>query len=285
MEMVQEYFGQHGNSTIRSMLYSYTKGISRIIADDKVEAGWTRQMLFYPVIINGLINKYEIPGNFLERCIQIQLPKKLPSEKVDDWVFSDILDDIGDDLRNPLISWAGEITREDIKKNRDHITKHLNANGINSRDVELFRPLCEYAYCAGDAAFEEIVDIAKYYVSNLDVKLTLSEQLLKDFHEAFSTHKVGFLTSEELCNLCKEDDGSIWIGYGSGLSPSHLPKLLSGYGIKSVREKTGSKRGFYAKQFAEPWKRVLGLDVPDTFDDIDGFVKMGRGLIRGHAPL
>jgi hypothetical protein len=60
--------------------------------------------------MNGLINKYEIPGNFLERCIQIKLPKKLLSESVDDWVFSDILEELGSSLRIPLETGAKKIS-------------------------------------------------------------------------------------------------------------------------------------------------------------------------------
>jgi Protein of unknown function (DUF3631) len=280
VDEVQDYFGPNGNATLRSLLNSYTKGLPRYIADDKAEKGWTKQSLFYPVVMNGLINKYEIPGNFLERCIQIKLPKKLPTEIIDDWVFSDMWEELGDSLRAPFEEWSVKISRDDIKETRDYITKHLNSRGVHSRDVELFRPLCEYAYCVGDDAFDELVSIAQYYTDNPDIKLTNPEQLVKDFHDAYSEKKVSFIPSIELCAFCKEN-GSIWQHYRNGLIPDHLPSLLGGYGIKSTKDNMGKKRGFYANQFGEVWKRVLGLDIPDNLDGIDGFPKTAGGTSEG----
>jgi hypothetical protein len=46
VDEAQEYFGPHGNPTIRSMLNSYTRGIPRYIADDKADKGWIEQYLF-----------------------------------------------------------------------------------------------------------------------------------------------------------------------------------------------------------------------------------------------
>jgi hypothetical protein len=264
VDEAHEYFAPTGNQTIKALLYSYTRGIKRVMAADN-RTDWIVQDLFYPVIMNGLINKYHIPGNFLERCIQIKLPKKLSTEEIDDWVFSDMLEEIGDGYRTPRLEWSKQITKDDLKANRNHITKHLNAKGIHSRDVENFRPLCEYAYCSGDDTFDQIVAIAQYFVEHPDMKLTTSEELLRDIHTVFVETEKKFIKSAELCEILREMVDSRWSNYyHRGLHPDHLPKLLGEYGISSIPDRTGSHRGFYAIAFAEDWKRLFGLDIPAT---------------------
>jgi len=145
--------------------------------------------------------------------------------------------------------------------------------------------LCEYAYSVGDDAFDEIVAIAKFFVDNPDVILTNSEQLLRDFHEAYTENKHEFISSHDLCEYCKEA-GSIWKYYGKGgLTPEHLPILLKGYKIKSTRDTKGQQRGFYANQFGEAWKRVLKLDIPDGLDGIDTLSRYPHPSCNTDTPL
>jgi hypothetical protein len=47
--------------------------------------------------MNGLTTKYDMDPNFLERCIQTKLRKRLPSESVEDFDFVDLLEEIGDE--------------------------------------------------------------------------------------------------------------------------------------------------------------------------------------------
>jgi len=44
----------------------------------------------------------------MERCIPIELPKRLPEEEIDDWVFTDEQETIGDSLRIP---WQNGVSK------------------------------------------------------------------------------------------------------------------------------------------------------------------------------
>jgi hypothetical protein len=258
---VQNVFGPVVNIPIYALLNSYIRGFPRTVYD---EGGWIELDLFCPVIMNGLTTKYDMDPNFLERCIQTKLRKRLLSEPVEDFDFVDLLEEIGDEYRVPRADWARAFTKDRIKENRPKMTEHLKKQGIGSRDLQLWRPLVEYAYLSGDDTFEAAIDCAKHYLEQPDIKLTLREQLIKDVHEVFHDTKAFFLYSEELCNHLNRMIDSPWHNYkGRELNANNLAFLLRDYGIIPSKDDTGSKRGYYLKAFADVWLRILGLQVPE----------------------
>jgi Protein of unknown function (DUF3631) len=258
---VQNVFGPTVNTPIYALLNSYIRGFPRTVYDD---GGWIKLDLFCPVIMNGLTTKYDMDPNFLERCIQTKLRKKLASEPVEDFDFIDLLEEIGETYRIPRVDWAKNFRKEDIKGNRQKITEHLKSQGIGSRDLQLWRPLVEYAYLSGDDTFEAAIGSARHYLEKPDIQLTLREQLISDIHEVFDRTKAFFLYSEDLCRHLNQMLDSPWHSYnGRELNANNLAFLVRDYGIGPSKDDTGSKRGYYLRAFADAWLRILGLQMPE----------------------
>lgn len=260
----QDVFGPTGNEAVRSLLNSYTAGIPRPISAGNLET--IDLDLFCPVIMNGLTTKYDLPANFLERCIQTKLKKKLASEKAEDFDFVDLRDDIGEDLRTPRVEWSKLVTKADVRAVRGKINAHLKDLKIDVRDKQLWRPLIEYAYFCGDDIYETAIETAKAYIEKPDVKkLTLREQLLEDSYEVCVDRQAYWFFSEDLSKELRALPDSPWPTYqkGKGLNEHNLSWLLREYGISPTKDSKGSKRGYYMKSFVDSWQRVLGKDEPE----------------------
>jgi hypothetical protein len=83
-----------------------------------------KQRMYFPVMQDGLINKYRIPPNYLERCIMIDMPKRRPGrteETVEDLEFFDLLEEVGDGFRKPRLEWVSQISREDTRERRAQV--------------------------------------------------------------------------------------------------------------------------------------------------------------------
>jgi hypothetical protein len=265
VDEAQDYWSPSGNATIRSLLNSYTDAWPRVIADDADPRGYIEQRVFYAVVMNGLTNKKycNIPENFLERCIEIKLPKRLPEEEIDDWVFSDEKEVIGDSLRLPWMEWAKQITKDDIKVERERwLHKYLNSKGIRDRHEETFRPMLEVLYCCGDEYFEEGVKVAQYFIEHPDVTLSIELEVLSDIHWIVDKHEYTFLFNHEMIRDLK-DKSDTWNYFGKdGLRSSDVKKMLKTFGIEPERDSTGDHRGYPLGQFKDPWLRLLKLDMP-----------------------
>src|SRR5262249_38498555 len=119
-------------------------------------------------------------------------------------------------------------------------------------------------YLSGDGTFEAAVAAAKHYLEKPASKLTLREQLLKDIYEVFETTKQRFVYSEELCAQLNRMIDSPWPEYKHhGLNPSNLAWLIKDYEILPVKDDTSRKRGYYLNAFADTWRRLLGLEMPE----------------------
>jgi hypothetical protein len=77
--------------------------------------------------------------------------------------------------------------------------------------------------------------------------------------------------SNDMCQRLTELVDSPWPQYGKrqqGISPDNLAFLLREYKISPKKDDTSSGRGYYLKDFADTWLRVLGLDVPKHAKDL-----------------
>ncbi|MEV0035227.1 DUF3631 domain-containing protein [Streptomyces sp. NPDC050804] len=92
--------------------------------------------------------------------------------------------------------------------------------------------------------------------------------LLAACREAFeevggiSGEPMNFLETERLLDLLNAPEDAPWQRWdrGDGLSGRRLSKLLSGYGIRPVRNTTGTKRGYNRASFEDAWRRYLMSD-------------------------
>jgi putative DNA primase/helicase len=267
---VQEVFGPKGDDRLRGLLYSYTKGIPATIYEAN-EQGFIDLELCCPVNMSGLTTKYEIPENFLERCISIDMPKKLNREEKEELEFYERMNEIGDNLRLPIEEWTNNLSHEDFLEIRPMVRDYLKSRGIRSRDRENFQHLAESVYFCGDAAFEEFVKIAENYIDKKpDPKLSRNEQMLRDLHQYVSAKEPTFIFTNELCKFLNCLDDSPWKDYrkGQGITGHHIAPLVKDYGITPDRDSTGDHRGYQIKPCLDPWERIAGLPPPPYLKEI-----------------
>lgn len=259
------------------LLNTYRMGAKRIIH----ESGDSnlKQRLFFPVMQDGLINKYRIPPNYLERCIIIDMPKRRPtisSEAVDELEYFDLLQEIGDSFRKPRLEWANRITIDDIRQSRQTVKDDLTAIGIHMRERQLIRPLMEYAYLIDD--YDAALEAARYYANRPEIskKLEDDERLLKDIYEICSASVKEFMGSRDLCEKLNALPDSPWPIYGkkgNGINPTNVSDMLQPHGIGPEHSEDKSVRGYYFKNFIEVWDRKLNLACPVH---LGRFVQAGR---------
>jgi hypothetical protein len=269
-EEAQEIFsGNNLESPIYSLLSTYKRGPSRpIVIDDKV----FEQRMFYPVMMDGLINKYSIPPNFLERCVQVNMLKKKKDELVEEFEQMDLEEEIGDELRKTRQKWSKAITREAIKNIHNQAKQDLKRLGAENRDRECLIPLVEYAWFCGADIYDQALAAADWYLNNklaTMLKLTIDQQLLADIYDICNDSKLEpkpvNMLSSDLRDALRAIDDAPWSTFGSsakGLNTTNIAALLSDYGIRSYKDTNGNKR-YAFKHFVDVWERVLNKPTPE----------------------
>jgi hypothetical protein len=264
-EEVQELFNGNPDNPVKHMIHTYKAGADAtrpiVIGDITVQ-----QRMFYPVMVDGLINKYPIPQDFLQRCIQIQMIKRKASELVEDFEQTDLEEEIGDSFRNPRMEWASKVTREDIKAIRLPVKHRLVALGIDARDRELLRPLVEYAWFCGDDVYERAIAAAEYYHTgkSLVVELTIDQELLECMYDICMERTATDILSKDLVTTLHSIPESPWNTYGKQEKPinqHNVATLLRPYGITTHKDSSGNMRYSFFK-LIDVWERVLNKKRP-----------------------
>ncbi|BEL09193.1 DUF3631 domain-containing protein [Actinoplanes sichuanensis] len=83
-------------------------------------------------------------------------------------------------------------------------------------------------------------------------------QLLTDIREAFAAAAVGFLESKDLVNKLRGVAESPWGSEGVDLSAMKLAARVKAFGVRPVRNVTGTARGYRLEDFTDPFTRYLG---------------------------
>lgn len=262
------------------LLNTYRMGAKRIIYGDGGKN--LLQRMYWPVMQDGLTNKYRIPTNYYERCIVIDMPKRKPErkdEEVEDFEFNDLLEKIGDSYRTPRIEWASKITKGDLKECQPIVKEDLKRRGIHMRDRQLLRPLMEYAYLIGD--YENALLAADSYVKRPEIerRYTDDQRLLKDIYEICSKAVVLFMSSKKLCDELNGLPDSPWPIHGkkgNGINPTSLSDLLSEHKIGPEHSEDKTVRGYYFTKFIDAWDRKLSLPCPVHLGRSGHDVHLGR---------
>ena len=273
---VQNAFGPAGNSAIADMLYSYTKGAKRTIWDDGKPITLDP---FCPVVTNGLTIKYEIPTNYIERNIPINLERPLPEEqqRKNLWLFDLLRQEveetdedgsiISSNLRDPIAKWAEGISDETLRKDQDEVVAHLKARIDNGRWLQLCLPLAHTAYYVGEY-YDPIIDDVLWLLSSQDTRYTSNEQLLIDLHQIISdkSNVEGnwFLPTARAVDRLNDMADRPWPTYkGKGMTGHYLSALLRDFGVKPEQNEAKAARGYNVAELIAPWKRALRLDMPE----------------------
>jgi Protein of unknown function (DUF3631) len=261
-------------SVVSDYLSEYTKGAARTIQDE----GRTLTMeMFGPVFLAGLTNETTIRPNFLERNIQLPLERPLPDERAKTEMLSfallknELEDEDGNcELRDNWANWADKILAADTMKNvQDKMVKLIKPKVENDgRKVELALPLVQTAFFVGDGLHELILDDLVYLWDRQDIKYTLGERLLIDLHEIISNPRnvqdAEFIPTSQALFALKMIDESPWLNYrGKELNPESMAFLLASFGLKPRQDRHGKTRGYYVREFIDPWKRAVKLEKPE----------------------
>ncbi|MEU8656283.1 DUF3631 domain-containing protein [Actinoplanes philippinensis] len=83
-------------------------------------------------------------------------------------------------------------------------------------------------------------------------------QLLTDIRDAFKTAGTGFLESKDLVFALRGIAESPWGSEGVDLSVMKLAARVKPFGVKPVRNVTGTARGYRLEDFVDPFTRYLG---------------------------
>jgi putative DNA primase/helicase len=191
----------------------------------------------------------------LSRCIIVELKRKLPTEKADDFEH---IDDVElSDLRRQLARWAN-----------DNAAVLRNATpdippGFYNRVRANWKLMLAIAEAAGDdwkkrasQAAGAIEQVKEGFEPSFGVRsLRAMKAVLKKDIEC--------LLSKDVIAALSEDPEQPWLEYNNGkpITQKQLARLLGQYGIKScnVRPHVGPQgKGYRRTDFKEAWERYAG---------------------------
>ncbi|MCP4475041.1 MAG: DUF3631 domain-containing protein [Gammaproteobacteria bacterium] len=188
------------------------------------------------------------------RCITIKLKKLLASEEVEE--MPDHIFEESENIRRQCIRWSID-TPLDMGVDMPY----------KNRTKDNWKAL----FCISAAVSAEWHTHIKSAIliaiaSTNDIDAHVGTRLLHDIRAVFNNHSdnKNFMRSVELCKLLKAVDEHEWAdhGYGKGIKPRELAKLLKPYGIKSRQKKLNSKKntnyhGYCYNDFKEAFTRYL----------------------------
>ena len=255
---------QEANIDLRSVLNGgYRRGakVHRCGGASKVEP--EELDAFAAVAVAGLKT---LPDTIASRSIFIHMRRRAPDEKVEAFrerihraqaqpIFAD------------LAAWCAHVAPAVRAAYPDLPTE------ITDRTADCWEPLLAIADAAGGCWPELAREAAVHIIrKSADENLTVGVELLSHIKDAFGS--VEKLWTAELCEkLCARDESPWKDLYGKEIDDRGLAKRLQPYGIKSkdvwVIGKT--KKGYYARDFHDIWKRYLppSASAPSKGDEGD----------------
>jgi hypothetical protein len=234
-----------------------------------VNSGWTRGMgvprchpdTHEPEIFSTFTPKAigmkgtNIPDTTLSRSIVIDMQRKKPDERADD--FEHIDDDRLKMMRRLLARWAAD--------NVDALADARPAmpEGFQNRLAANWRPLLAVADAAG-GCWPEIARKAARALTATDPE-SLGTILLADIRDAFNDRKVDRFASAALVEVLHGIEGRSWAEYGKAakpISPNQLARLLRPFKVVSgtIRTAIGTCKGYYLQQFTDAFDRYLSRE-------------------------
>ena len=188
-----------------------------------------------------------MPDTITDRAVNIALRRRAREEKVSQ--FRSRRDKpVLDALRDRLTDWAAA--------QRDALQNSVPEMPVEDRAADTWEPLIAVADVAGGdwpqraraacTALEGAANAA-------DESSSLSITLLNDIKTIFADKQVTFMSSAELVAALRRIEESPWSSFD--LSTSKLAYRLKEFGIKPVRDTTGSTRGYRLEDLSDAFRR------------------------------
>jgi putative DNA primase/helicase len=227
-----------------------------------VNSGWTRGQgvvrcepetneprlfsTFCPKAI-GLKGK-KLPDTTLSRAIVVELQRKLPSEKTEEFAHLD--DDGLAPLRRKFARWA------DDNAATLGAARPVMPKGFINRVAANWRLLLAIADLAG-GTWPERARKAAIALSGPETSLGI--KLLSDVRDAFVTKKAGELTTQELLDYLTGLEDRDWseLDRGKPITKAWLSKQIGKFGLASDNLGDRRLKGWRIETFADVFRRYL----------------------------
>jgi Protein of unknown function (DUF3631)/Toprim domain len=210
-----------------------------------------------PQFLSGIGN---LPDTVRDRSIEIEMKRKLPSEKVKRLRQRD-----GADLQlvaRMSVRWAAD------DKAKLSAAEPAIPPGLNDRAADTWEPLFAIADLAG-GGWPERARRAALALSGDGVVEdgNIGTKLLGDIRRAFAESKVDRLSSEDLAAYLATLDDRPWPEWkgGAPITKVQLSRMLARYKVfsETIRLKDTTAKGYYLTAFADAFARYLLPENPD----------------------
>jgi putative DNA primase/helicase len=199
----------------------------------------------------------DLPETIRDRSIEIEMKRKLTSEKVAKLRLRDGSD--LNDLARKLARWS-----------KDHLDRLRSVEpdmpeGLNDRAADAWEPLAAIADLAG-GEWPSRARTAAIALSGDDLMASNEDtdtMLLSDIRDAFASKDVDKLSGETLASHLTTLDGRPWaeLNRGKALTKYQLSRRLKKYGVVSgaldLKGDEGRLKGYRREDFEEAFSRYL----------------------------
>jgi hypothetical protein len=197
-----------------------------------------------------------LPDTVADRSIPIRLERRTSDERIERFRRREVSAG-AQELRERVAHWA-EAHIDELGAARPPLPDELD-----DRAQDVWEPLLAIADSA-DGDWPARARAAALALSTGDEREddSLTARLLADIRQVFEeTDEERFQTADLIARLCSIEESPWGDFYGKSITPQGISKLLRPHRIKTmpVRVEGKTVRGYKAEQFAEAFRRVLGV--------------------------
>ena len=247
------------SETLRGILNDgfYRGGCTTVCV--KHEGDWDPKdfPVFCPKVIAG-IGMNKLPDTVRDRSIPIELKRRAPNERVEDFDTEDEIEAV-----KPLV----ERIQKWAQQNGERLKSWPKPGklSIDDRKRDICNPLLKIADLVGSEWHERV---SNAFVSILtDARPDSDVKVLSDIRDAFDHKEVDRISSEDLVSYLNELEGSPWgeFSRGKGITKNRLAILLEPFDIRPDKVRFGDRtlQGYRRERFEDSFNRYLPHDRPE----------------------
>lgn len=219
-----------------------------------------------------------LPDTIEDRSIIIRMKRRKPSEQVTPYRLMRDRPDLLK-LGARLAAW---MSRVDV---REALRKSEPASPLEDRAADVWEGLLMVADVAGGPWPERARRAAIHLTaesSSDEEEDSPAVRLLHDLRDVFALVHSDFAPTEVVLQYLRSVDQSPW----GELTSHRLGRMLKEFGIKSVRNAKGDKRGYRRSQFTDAWERYPVTERGDSGGggDVDLWDQASEASESGSAP-
>ncbi len=200
------------------------------------------------------------PGTLLDRCIAIQLRRKLPTESVDKPPM-DLVDRCRSQ-RERILRWVSDHADE-LKESPKMLPPSPNDRALDNWD-----PLFRVAEVAGADWPERARAAFAHLVLSQEDEDSIGPLILADIRKIFSELNRSRMHSTQLIECLIEIDGRPWADWrrGKSLNANNLSRFLRPFGIhpKQMKIDNTNRNGYELRDFQDAFNRYIGSDAGES---------------------